>query len=187
MIEVNISNLEEIISNYNEIIKKIEENNSNIIQNFNDLSKNWKDEKNQRLTSNFNLEKHRIIKLEDNVKEQLSVYKYIEAGYKELGNKIKCNLNSRDLINSKLDDIINTLNVILSQYNSLGDISFYPKANIIYNQKKEIRTVLTSFNNIKENINSKFDKVEEIEKTVAEYVSKFNIETFILNNYEGEE
>mgnify|MGYP002855346674 CR=1 FL=1 len=186
MIDVNVEELNTLVETYEEIIKKIEENNNEIIQNFNDLTNHWKDERMIQLSSNFNLEKQRITHLENNVKEEQEIYKTLANEYKKLGNKIKCNTEGQNLINTKLDSIINLINSILYQYNSLGDISFYPRAYIIYNQRKEVQNILKSFKSIKEKINQKFNTIKEIEKTISERLNNLTVEKLIINNYESE-
>lgn len=186
MIEVDIDKIKSIINNYENIIKKIEQNNTDIIRNFDLLTRTWKDTRINNMTTSFNLEKQRIIRLENNIKDELSIYKLIEIGYEKLGTKIKCNLDSKDLINNKLDNIISTLSDIIYAFNNLGDISFYPRANLIYSSRNEIENILELFKAIKENINDKFTTIIEIEKNISEKLNSIRIEKFILNNYESE-
>lgn len=187
MIEVNIPTLKESILEYKEILKKIEENNADIIYNFEQLSKYWQDERINKLKTNFNIEKQKIINLESNIKTQLSIYNELETNYIKLGNKIKCNLNSKSTVLLKVDNIISIINKIITQYNNLGDISFYPRSYIIYNQKKDIYNILQDYKTIRKNITDTYNTIEEIEKNVSEKLNAITIEKINLNNYESEE
>ena len=187
MIDTDVSLFKELIQGYSSALKKIEEYNNDIISNFNELSKYWHDSKSLKLNSSVKLEIQRMVNLESNIKDQLEIYKYLENEYKKIGNKIKCNLEAKDMIDNKLVSIISAINNILNQYNELGDISFYPKSYVIENQKNDIKNILDSFNNIKEKVNNTFISIQNIESTVSERLEGIEVQMFLLNNYESGE
>ena len=187
MIDTDVSLFKELIQGYSSTLKKIEEYNNDIISNFNELSKYWHDSKSLKLNSSVKLEIQRMVNLESNIKDQLEIYKYLENEYKKIGNKIKCNLEAKDMIDNKLVSIISAINNILNQYNELGDISFYPKSYVIENQKNDIKNILDSFNNIKEKVNNTFISIQNIESTVSERLEGIEVQMFLLNNYESGE
>ena len=187
MIDTDVSLFKELIQGYSSALKKIEEYNNDIISNFNELSKYWHDSKSLKLNSSVKLEIQRMVNLESNIKNQLEIYKYLENEYKKIGNKIKCNLEAKDMIDNKLVSIISAINNILNQYNELGDISFYPRSYVIENQKNDIKNILDSFNNIKEKVNNTFISIQNIESTVSERLEGIEVQMFLLNNYESGE
>lgn len=187
MIEIDVSLFKELIQGYSSALKKVEEYNNDIISNFNELSKYWHDQESLKLNSSVKLEIQRMINLESNIKDQLEIYKYLENEYKKIGNKIKCNLEAKDMIDNKLVSIISSINNILNQYDDLGDISFYPKSYVIENQKNDIKILLESFNNIKEKVYNTFTSIENIESTVSERLEGIEVQMFLLNNYESGE
>ena len=187
MIDTDVSLFKELIQGYSSALKKREEYNNDIISNFNELSKYWHDSKSLKLNSSVKLEIQRMVNLESNIKDQLEIYKYLENEYKKIGNKIKCNLEAKDMIDNKLVSIISAINNILNQYNELGDISFYPKSYVIENQKNDIKNILDSFNNIKEKVNNTFISIQNIESTVSERLEGIEVQMFLLNNYESGE
>lgn len=187
MIDTDVSLFKELIQGYSSALKKIEEYNNDIISNFNELSKYWHDSNSLKLNSSVKLEIQRMVNLESNIKDQLEIYKYLENEYKKIGNKIKCNLEAKDMIDNKLVSIISAINNILNQYNELGDISFYPRSYVIENQKNDIRNILDSFNNIKEKVNNTFISIQNIESTVSERLEGIEVQMFLLNNYESGE
>lgn len=187
MIEVNLKEIRKIVLNYNDVLKKIEDNNTAIIHNFTDLNNHWHDQRMINMNTSFNTEKQRILKLENNVKKQIKVYKTIEKGYEKIGRKVKCNLEAQELLNRKIDTVISELEDIVSDYDSLGSISFYPRAYMIYNQKRELEIALSSFKGIKKKMNNKFKQIKEIERSVNTALSELKVEVIIPNNYERNE
>lgn len=187
MVEVDLLKLSSVVENYRDILKKIDNNNTDIIFNFNQIAKNWHDYRSIRMQSNFALEKARIIRLYDNIKDQAAIYETLYKEYKLLGKKIKCNLDNKDFINDKINNIIQLVNTIINQYNNLGNISFYDRSYIVNNNKKEMNKILRSIKNVKSKINDKYRRIEEIEKIVSERISYIEVERFVLNNYEGED
>lgn len=187
MIEVNVKQLRDAISNYNDIIKAMEENNTAIISNFNELGKHWQDNRILRLNSSINSENLRILNLEKNMRSQLSAYRTVVKGYEAIGKQVKCNLAGQDILNAKLDNIITKINNIIIRYNSLGSISFYPRAYLIRNQKKELKVVLSEFKELKTALNDKFNQIREIEDAVQNKLANIKIENIVVNNYERED
>jgi len=186
MIEVDTTLLKDLVKSYSIALKKLEQNNTDIIHNFNELNKYWQDNDITRLNSSSQLEIQRMLKLEDNIRLQLDFYSYLEIEYKKIGNTIKCNLENRNLIDSKIGNIIDQINDILEQYNNLGDISFYDRAYVIENQKSEMYNLLNTYNSIRSNINNKFETIKIIETSLSERLEDVEIQMFLLNNYEGE-
>ena len=186
MIDVDISLLRDLIKSYSNTLKKLEQNNTDIIHNFNELGKYWQDTNILKLKESSNLETQRMLKLEENIKLQLDFYSYVSIEYKRIGEKIKCNLESRDLIDSKIGSIIDLINTIINQYNELGDISYYDRAYIIENQKEEMNNLLESFKEIRSNIYDKYEDIKNIETSLEDRLKDVDIQMFLLNNYESE-
>lgn len=187
MIEVDLRQLREAISKYCDILKTLEDNNTAIIYNFNEMNKHWQDERINKLSANINLENQRILRLEKNMKKQLVAYRTVAKGYEKIGRQIKCNLAGKDILNAKLDNIIHKINNIIIRYDSLGDISFYPRAYLIRNQKKELKVALKEFKQIKKDLNDKFNQIKDLENVIQKQLATIKIENIVVNNYEREE
>ena len=186
MIEVDIELLQDNIERYNKILKKIQDNNNDIFYNFNNIYDNWHDKKSKELEEHLIREKKKIYNLENNIKEQISIYEFIKEKYKDLGNKIKCNLDSKTLIDDKLNIIIKLLEDIINQYNELGDISFFSEAEIIKTDEDKTKSIYKEFIDLRQNILFSYDSIEEIEKELIEKTKDIDIEKIVLNNYESE-
>ena len=187
MVNVNVDNLKSITSEYSNTLKKEKENNSNIYKSFNELPKYWHDTHSEKMASSYNTEKQRIIRLTEDIEKQLEIYKYLENSYSVLGNKIMCDKDNVSYVLSKLDIVIDQLDYVKYQYDNLGDISFYPRAYLIYNEREEVVRLKNSFIGIKNSIQNEFKYVDDIEKAVSDMVDKCSVEQFIANNYECED
>ncbi len=187
MIEVRVKELETIVNKYNCILDQINENNTNLFGCFTDISKYWNDDRKINLYTSYKLEKNRIIKLTDNIKEVKEVYEYLYNAYSTFGEVIKCNLDSKDNIIYKLDKIINQIQNLIYQYDNLGDISSYYNSHKIYTQKSKLLDILDTYKTIKSKITADYDSIKEIETEAQDKLNKISIETFNLNKYERNE
>ena len=184
--EVNVSKLNDIIDDYYVVIDKIKNNNSQIAMNFVELSKCWNDPMNKKMITRFNREKTSYNGLESDIRDQLSTYKYIASKYGKIGDKIKCNLNKKDSIDSKLTNIVNQLNTIIWQYDNLGDLSWCPLRGVIYEQRDDLQSILNSFESIKSSISDKLEYISSVESEVLQRANNNSIEYIAVNNYESE-
>lgn len=187
MINVDIALLKEFTRGYSDIIKKLEDSNKDIIHNLKELKKYWHDEKVINLSISSAYEIQRMLKLESDAKSQLEIYKYLENEYSKIGKKIKCNLEAKNVLDTKLVNIIDMINNIFNQYNDLGDISFYPKAYVIENQKNNLKELLDSFVSLKENLLNTFNTISSIENTVSDRLEEIEVQMFLFNNFEKED
>lgn len=187
MIEIDLKKLKSNISSYSELIESAEKNNTEIIHNFTELDNYWQDFRKNKLNASVNSEERDFLNLEKNLKQQLEIYKEIEQEYSKIGKNIKCNLNGQNTIDLRLNAIINKINNIITAYNNLGDISFYHRAYLIYNQKEKMQELLESFKQIRKNINNTFDEIKKIEAFVEKESKSIKIQNMLVNNYESEE
>lgn len=186
MVEVDINKIKNVISGYSEIIKQLEEDNNVLINEFNEMQKYWNDQNRIKLSTSFNLEKKRILNLEQNIKDQLKVYRYIEENYAKIGKKVKCNLDNQKLLINKLDNVIDKVKSIIDDYDNLGSISFYSRAYLIRNQEYELQKILDSLEVLKSELNNKFSQINNIEKQLSGVLPNMKVEYFVANNYESE-
>lgn len=184
--EINVSKLDNVLNDYDMIIKKVSQNNSDIYGNFTELSKNWKDQRITNMMTKYNSEKSSYSQLEKNIKNQYYVYKFLQTKYSKLGNKIKCNLNNKDLIKEKLNNIVDQLSTIIWQYDNLGDLSWCPISGLIYEQRDDLSVILENFKSIRKTINDKFNYVSSVENAIAESLKNNKIAYLPINNYERE-
>ena len=58
MVNVNVDKLKSVEAEYSNALKREKENNNNIFQGFNNLTKCWHDTHIDKMSSNYNSEKH---------------------------------------------------------------------------------------------------------------------------------
>lgn len=181
MINVNASQIKKIADEFDITFKDEEKNSSKTIHEIESLKNNWNDEHIIPYFDSFQTEKGRIIRLNDGICKQKSLYRYVYNRYIRLGNNIKCNLDGIDYVNYWLDVIIDQLEFVISQYRDLGDISWFPKSYLIYNEWDKLYYIRESFINIKNSINYNFNYVRETENGIHNLNSKIKIEKFKRN------
>ena len=115
MIEVNVLELKNILISYRDILKRIDSNNEDIIFNFNDLSKKWHDQKSIKLQGSIALEKGRIEKLSENIKNEYSIYYTLYKEYKKLGNKIKYSLDNKDYVKGRINMLDDKIGMVVEK------------------------------------------------------------------------
>lgn len=186
MIEIDISKLDELISLYENYIKQMDKNNLDLITEFNAIRKYWHDQKCINMYNSFELEQKRILKNADNIKSQKKIYEYIRQQYSNLGDKVRVSLDRRDVVIDKINNVINILNEMVNGYDNLGDISFYPAAYVIRNQKKVLLQMVNTFTEIKERLNTTYNKINQVENSIYEMTNNVKVECFSLNKYENE-
>lgn len=186
MINVDISLLKDSVRIYSNMLKKLEQNNTDIIYNFNELKKYWHDENVIKLSTDAVYEIQRMLKLESDVKSQRDLYAYLESEYSKIGKKIKCNIESQDVFDNKLDNIINMINEIINKYNDLGDISFYHKSYVIENQRNDLNNLRDSFVEIRNSLTNLFNSIKSIENNVNNILENIEVQMFLFNNFEKE-
>ena len=175
--EINVLDLEK---NSEKLIKSIGNFSNNILNIYNELNWAngcWNDFHARLFFTNVESEKIKINNTYDELTLLSEIYKTIIAQYKNIGNKIQVNLESKDTIITKFNSFQDKINELISLYNDL-DLSFCKDISIkISNQKKELLRIKESLRLSKEKIKETLVKIEEIEKDINLKLSKINIET----------
>lgn len=174
--EINIQNMENYISKLNKTIDNFSNNILNIYNELNWANSNWNDFHARLFFTNVNSEKNKLNNTYDELILLKEVYQTIVNQYREIGNKIKINLENRDIILNKFNSFNEKINELLSLYNNL-DLSFCSDIAIMLNkQKNELLKIKEELINIKSKIRDVLMKIEEIEKDINLRLSKIDIE-----------
>ena len=163
----------------NSIDKTINEYESNILNLYNQLlstSIYWKDKRSLKFNEKVTLDKKQAnIKLLE-LKSTEEILKYIISKYENIGQKIKFDLKGKEKINKLLDDYILQLEKILDQYEQI-DLSHFNELRVkLTKQELVLKELKNNMKTIKDNINEKFNKLEEIELQIAQRLNKIKIE-----------
>lgn len=171
--------LKELQLRIDSIDKTINEYESNILNLYNQLlstSIYWKDKRSLKFNEKVTLDKKQAnIKLLE-LKSTEETLKYIISKYENIGQKIKFDLKGKEKINKLLDDYILQLEKILDQYEQI-DLSHFNELRVkLTKQELVLKELKNNMKTIKDNINEKFNKLEEIELQIAQRLKKIKIE-----------
>lgn len=177
VVEINdkVVELKKIIEDYNLVYL-------NLFNNINQLSESWIGSDASKFFTSIEKEKRESSELIERLKIQKDIYKYLYESYKEIGNKIKCNLDVKDVVIAKINNCIDKTKELCNLYKSIIILNNYEeKENIQINYKYTIH-VLNKYNELKENIKNTYTRIEEIEQEVNKKLE--NIEIIKSNEFD---
>lgn len=174
--KIDLKDLKLKINSLDKTINEYESDTLNLYNQLLSTSIYWKDKNSLKFNERVSLEKKQAnIKLLE-LKSVEETLKYLISKYENIGQKIKFDLKGKEKINKLLDDYILQLEKILEQYNQLDLTNFNELSVKLTNQEVVIKELKNDMKIIKDNINEKFNKLEEIEIQVAQRLNKIKIE-----------
>lgn len=182
MISVNVGELNNHILELNRIIDDYNLTYLNLFNSINQLSDSWVGDMATNFFSSMEKEKNETLEIINRIKKEKEIYKYIYDSYKTLGKKIKCNLDAKEIIVTKIDNCIDKTKEINMIYQSIDVTKNYDERDSIVKKKQDMIKVLDIFNKIKNNIKTTYSKIEEIEREVSRKLD--NIEYIKVNEFE---
>lgn len=183
-IEINSLEISKELDNLQTIKEEYETTYKSIFDTMSNSSFFWND--NIAISFYNELEKEKIkndkeLRLIEN---KIEVFKYIYNNYQELGNKIKCNLESKDYIIDKLNNIIDKTQNIIYKYNSLSTWFCSYERYFLVSEKNKLQTNYNNLLKVKTQIVNNYNKIIEIEREVTNKLSKItNIKIEEFNDY----
>jgi hypothetical protein len=171
-IEINNEVLVKEINSLSNLITTYEELYTKIFNEFNEISIFWKDNTANEFFKKLEYEKLNFNKEQIKMKNELEVYKYIYNSYKEIGNDILCNLNSKKYIIDKLNKIKEKLENILIEYNDLNTSICIEAEEYLKNEKEKIKEILDTTKLTKNTIENTFKEIEKVEQEVNNKLNK---------------
>ena len=186
MVNIDVLMLEDTLKMLNNTIADYEEVNRNIFNTLKQSSFFWNDGVARNFFDSLDNQQNNDMMVINNLKENKELISYMVNSYLVIGKKIKCNLNSKDTISSKIKEILQDISSTLSIYNRL-DTSFCPyERNLLNKEKNNLIQVYNSLNTMFSEITKSFNKIEEIEKNVNSKIEKLNdyvVEKFSYDEY----
>ncbi len=166
MVKINVEELRSEVNKIDKLITSYEDNIGNINMCYQNIASSWRggvfDEKNKELEQEILSNKKLISRL----KEQQAIYEDIFNFYKNIGNNITCNLNSKDYTLSKIQINIDNIKTIKNKINELTPfIDISQELNII-------NETLNSINEVKSTIRNLYQDIEDKEYEIYNKVSK---------------
>lgn len=181
-VNIDISMLEGVLKQLNQTIEEYEQIDKNILNALKNSSFFWNDNIAKTFFNEIDKEHLNNEKVITNLKNNSEIIAYIINSYSSIGKKIKCNLNSKDLIINKIKNILYNINDILVSYGYLNT-SFCPyESYLLYEEKKKINVAYNTLNTMLNNITNNFKKMEQIEKNIKLKISSLN--NYVIDNFD---
>lgn len=166
MINIDVKEMNNKIIELNNTIDEYNLTYLNLFNSINQLSESWIS---NNATNFFACMEHEKIETEElinSMKSQKDIYKYIYENYREIGNKVKCNLDAKDTIFTKVDNCIYKTKEIINLYQDINITKNYEEKESINKKYESTKKVLNKYKCIKENIKRIYGKIEEIEHEI---------------------
>lgn len=181
MVDINVKEAKAKVNSLKEVLSSYKENHKAIEFEFNNMISNWKNNKNPIFFSAVNDNQLTNIKLICKLEEELNTLNTSIEKYSELGKKIKCDLDQRDYILSKYNNIYNKISDILTKYYALGGMSFYNNNYKVIATIETMKNQKAEISNIRDKVSDKYQYIQSIETDLSSVINSSK-ELTISNN-----
>lgn len=182
MLEINNVSLKSELDALTNFISEYELIQQNIFNQLKDACINWQDGNSIEFENKIYLEKKESELFLQDLKEQKQVIEYIYHKYKELGQNIKCNLNSKMSLLYALENCQNQVNSILSEFYKIDATCPYSEYQMIETQKQKLKKIQQSLLDVISIVTKTYRQIEEIEKEVKNKMN--HLEEIKINSFE---
>lgn len=175
MIQVDVEQLNQELVKLNHMIDFYEEIKDNLFKTITESSFFWNDNRAKQFYQSMNKEHSETQNMITNIKEMRDLFFFIITSYKELGKKIKCDIESKKRIMDKYSILLSMLDNIIQKYENL-DVSFCPEErSIVAEQIKEYKGVKEKLYISKKRVGEYYESIYKIELMVKKKLSQLTI------------
>lgn len=182
MLEVDVKKIKEYNLLLSNLIQSYITNQQNLEFHYKDLLSHWINNKATTFFSKVDSNNIDNKKLINNLEDVLKTSQLLVQNYEANGVYIECDLESKDYIVNKLDTYIQKLTTLYVNLNNLGDVSFYPKRKVLYNEKKNILNECHVFKDIKDKTKRTYSTIINIEKEIGNRLGNISISKTSIDN-----
>lgn len=176
MVKINVDEVKKYLDIITNLLSKYREKHEKIEFEYNNMVLNWKNNKAPVFFALINDNQLLNIKLICTLESEIKVLSRVINKYLEIATKIECNLEQKDYLISKFDNVLNKIDNILTKFNELGDISFCSNKLNILNEKSKLKSDKANIESIKDKIKEKYSYIEQVEKDLNSFsVEDINI------------
>lgn len=176
MISVNTIELEKDLIQINKLLNQYELTYQTLYKELNSSSFFWQDGYSILFNEVLPKEREKNNSYYLNLCDIKNIYTYIHEQYGLIGQNIEVNEKYRDSILEKMNNLLNAITTIQSEYNHL-DTSFCPnERNIIKNHKETLNTIYNNLKIEKNKIKDLFNRLEKIEININTQISKLSLD-----------
>lgn len=169
MVKINVEEVKKYLDIITNLLSKYREKHEKIEFEYNNMVLNWKNNKAPVFFALINDNQLLNIKLICTLESEIKVLSRVINKYLEIATKIECNLEQKDYLISKFDNILNKIDNILTKFNELGDISFCSNKLNILNEKSKLKSDKVNIESIKDKIKEKYSYIEQVEKDLNSF------------------
>ena len=169
MVKINVDEVKKYLDIITNLLSKYREKHEKIEFEYNNMVLNWKNNKAPVFFALINDNQLLNIKLICTLESEIKVLSRVINKYLEIAIKIECNLEQKDYLISKFDNILNKIDNILTKFNELGDISFCSNKLNILNEKSKLKSDKVNIDSIKDKIKEKYSYIEQVEKDLNSF------------------
>jgi len=180
--EINTLEIKEELNILNSLSKSYEETMISIFNILKDSSFFWNDKIAESFYQELEIEKINHEKEIIKINEKINLYEYIYLNYSKIGNKIKCNLESREYITNKLNEYLKKISKIINMYEFLDTSFCLEEQEKIIKELNQLKNLENKVDEIKKNIIKTFDVMMEIEKEIETKIIK--LDTIKIKEFE---
>lgn len=182
MLEINTSELKNIIDSLNSLINEYELIQLNIFNQLKNCTINWQDGNSLVFDDKIYLDKQESKRILELLNEKKELYDYIYRSYSDIGKKIRFNLNGKNAIIYAIDDCCNKATSIINEFYNINRSFYYSEQNSIFYQKDRIIGVRNQLSEIKNSIIKLYDRIEVIEREIKNKITK--LEKIKINDFD---
>ena len=173
---IDTKKIEEYLNKLNSQIKKYDDIYLNYYNDISRIKDNWISNQARKFLENTEIEKKEQKKIINNLNDIKEIYEYILLKYKDIGNKIECDLSKKEKLVEKINLYIENLNKIINKYNNLNYKLYDTQTiSILQEEANQLKLCLKNIIDIKKSIIDKLNIIEEIDKELKLKISKINI------------
>lgn len=184
MIDVNTLDLRNEINLINGYICDYEEVQLNMFNELKNACINWQDGHSIEFDEKIVPERVEAYLIIKSLKNKVEVLNFLCEKYSELGNTIKCNLSGKDSLLLNVQDCLNKVNDILSDFNRVDRRFWYSELDNIDSMKSRLINVRARLEECKVSIVKTYNYIGELEgqiKTKVSELEDIKISTFDSN------
>ena len=160
--KVSVKNLENLNTKLKEKTNLYEKNIGDYYKYIEQVRYDWYDDNSERYYQDVPNDRNNDYSIIEEIKNITKIYDYLINNYKTIGNIIEYNPAKKDDIINTLDDMISTTNRIINNYDNINIYS-YAERNRLYNQEKSFQDLKIKIKELKKELKKDMNKIDEIE------------------------
>lgn len=177
MVEINIKEIGNIISVLDDNLKNYNDNNIELMNTIKSTKDYWKGNEYSKYIELLNDKNYNMSKKMDIVRKKCNLYKFIYNEYKDYGNKIEIEVDSKEKMLNKINNCINLGKELEKKFNILINSETDEQEKEKLNKKLSILIDINrKYNEIYKDVKKIYEKVKNNELRISSELDDIEIE-----------